>query len=303
MGVLKNDVGRPTNKTIMLRRILKGICLIVIIALAVIAGYYIKETEADKNINNNKSIKKSLIEKENETKKLDVAKANEIMNGIFNNETFFNYFDVETFNSDTFKTVYAIINTTPTKNSYKCKELFGNTLESYDGNNSEYWTVRVNSENASNDFGLLCYDNEKKDYYTEADVKKTFEKMFSRGKIVEDFVSVGLVDNYAYSKSKKLYTWLSCECGDGGYAKVYGITGAIQDRDKVYIDFKIAAFEPSNNENIYIGIDDFGKSVTMNTKDVLDNNFSKLTGEYNTYTFTFEKLNNSYRFIEVKEKK
>ena len=301
MGVLKNDVGRPSNKTIAIRRILKGICLIIIIALSVGVGYYLKNAEINKKIDSNdKNTEKKVIEEENKTKELDIAKADDIMSSIFNNKTFFYYFDVETFNSDTFKTVYAIINTTPVKSSYTCKDLFGDDLESYDGNNSEFWTVKVNSENDSSDFGLLCQDNEKKDYYAYSDVEKTFKKMFSKGKVVKDFVSVGLVDNYAYSKSKNLYTWLSCECGDGGYEKVYGITGARQDENNVYIDFKIATFEPSEDENVFIGIDDSGKNVTMDAKDVLNNNINKLPGEYNIYTFTFEKVNNGYKFVEVK---
>ena len=48
MGVLKNDVGRPSNKTIIIRRILKVVLLIIIIALAFLIGYNLK----DKNSNN-----------------------------------------------------------------------------------------------------------------------------------------------------------------------------------------------------------------------------------------------------------
>lgn len=45
MGVLKNDVGRPTNKTIMIRRIFKLLGLLMVIGLAVAAGYFIKDRE------------------------------------------------------------------------------------------------------------------------------------------------------------------------------------------------------------------------------------------------------------------
>ena len=48
MGVLKNDVGRPSNKTIIIRRILKVVVLLIIIALAFLIGYNLK----DKNSNN-----------------------------------------------------------------------------------------------------------------------------------------------------------------------------------------------------------------------------------------------------------
>ena len=39
MGVIKNDVGRPSNKTIMIRRILKGVVILPIIALLAFAYY------------------------------------------------------------------------------------------------------------------------------------------------------------------------------------------------------------------------------------------------------------------------
>lgn len=40
MGVFKNDVGRPTNKTIIIRNILKGIGLLIVVGLAFGVGYY-----------------------------------------------------------------------------------------------------------------------------------------------------------------------------------------------------------------------------------------------------------------------
>ena len=40
MGVFKNDVGRPSNKTVMIRNILKGLGIVLIAALAFGIGYY-----------------------------------------------------------------------------------------------------------------------------------------------------------------------------------------------------------------------------------------------------------------------
>ena len=45
MGVFKNDVGRPTNKSIMIRNVLKGMVLILIIGGALLLGYHIKDNE------------------------------------------------------------------------------------------------------------------------------------------------------------------------------------------------------------------------------------------------------------------
>ncbi len=41
MGVLKNDVGRPSNKTITIRRILNGILILIGLGLVAYIGYYI----------------------------------------------------------------------------------------------------------------------------------------------------------------------------------------------------------------------------------------------------------------------
>ena len=52
MGVLKNDIGRPSNKTIRTRFILKLIGLILVVVLAFIGGYKLsnvkKETKENK---------------------------------------------------------------------------------------------------------------------------------------------------------------------------------------------------------------------------------------------------------------
>lgn len=57
MGVFKNDVGRPSNKTIMIRRILILVMVIVIIALAILLGYFINDNshKETKNVNSSKT--------------------------------------------------------------------------------------------------------------------------------------------------------------------------------------------------------------------------------------------------------
>ena len=290
MGVLKNDVGRPSKKTIMIRTILKGLLLIIVAVGIFVLGYYYN----DKN-NIEKKDKNTTTKVKKEEKDLSLSDAEKIMYGFFDEENIFDYFDVKTFNSNTFKTAYAIIKTKPNKASYTCEELFGNDIESHGQTSTKYWGVKV-----SDDFSLLCEDNEEKDYYSYEDVSKTFNNLFSNGKVVKDFVAIGLAENYAYSKNKNLYTWLSCECGEGGFTKVYKVTGAKKDNDKVYIYFKIATLEPSDDEDTYVGLDDNGKEVSMNIEDVNNNDFSKLQGDYKTYTFTFEKIDNNYKFVEVK---
>ena len=57
MGVIKNDVGRPSNKTIMIRKILKGLVILPIIVLLIFAYY---KTNGRKNINTNTVSSKKL---------------------------------------------------------------------------------------------------------------------------------------------------------------------------------------------------------------------------------------------------
>lgn len=54
MGVFKNDVGRPSNKTIMIRNILKVIVVIILVSLAFCVGYLFKNNNSSQNKTNNK---------------------------------------------------------------------------------------------------------------------------------------------------------------------------------------------------------------------------------------------------------
>ena len=48
MGVFKNDVGRPTNKSIMIRNILKAVILLIIVGGALALGYHLRGNESKK---------------------------------------------------------------------------------------------------------------------------------------------------------------------------------------------------------------------------------------------------------------
>ena len=64
MGILKNDVGRPSNKTIIIRTILKGICLIIILALVAVGAYYLGNSNGEsKSSNKNKTTTKQSVNK------------------------------------------------------------------------------------------------------------------------------------------------------------------------------------------------------------------------------------------------
>lgn len=67
MGVLKNDVGRPSNKTIIIRRIFKLLGLLIVIGLAVVVGYFIKDHEEINNKQDKNDKKKITTTKETVT--------------------------------------------------------------------------------------------------------------------------------------------------------------------------------------------------------------------------------------------
>lgn len=64
MGVIKNDVGRPSNKTIMIRNIIKIVCLLIVIVLAFFIGYKYKDSNkvTDNNINKKTNKENAVIE-------------------------------------------------------------------------------------------------------------------------------------------------------------------------------------------------------------------------------------------------
>lgn len=100
MGVFKNDVGRPSNKTIVLRRILKVVGLLVIIILAGFIGYSLKDNDKididDEKIeekdNSNESNKDNNVT-ENEVKNIESKIL--IKNDDVSKNNKFNYNDVQ----------------------------------------------------------------------------------------------------------------------------------------------------------------------------------------------------------------
>ncbi len=77
MSVFRNDVGRPSNKTIMIRSILKGICLIIVI-VAVFAGGYLlnihQDEQTDKQVKNDENKVVNTTKKSQEKTEFDVNK-------------------------------------------------------------------------------------------------------------------------------------------------------------------------------------------------------------------------------------
>ena len=72
MGVLKNDVGRPSNKTIRTRFILKLIGLILVVGLAFFVGYKLSDNKEDLKQNTEQNKVENKEENKKEEEKVDV---------------------------------------------------------------------------------------------------------------------------------------------------------------------------------------------------------------------------------------
>lgn len=73
MGVLKNDVGRPSNKTIKIRRILKGILLIIVMFVIFAGGYLLNDYQNNETNKQTKKDKGKVVKTNNEkTEELNI---------------------------------------------------------------------------------------------------------------------------------------------------------------------------------------------------------------------------------------
>ena len=82
MSLFKNDVGRPSNKTIIIRNILKGIAVVVVGAGLVAGGYYLNDYQKKDN-DDSKDNKKVVTTSKNSVKRNDESEW-EIDNCLFN---------------------------------------------------------------------------------------------------------------------------------------------------------------------------------------------------------------------------
>ncbi len=153
MGVLKNDVGRPSNKTIIIRRIFKLLVLLIVIGLAVVIGYFIKDKEEINHKEDENDKRKITTTKENVTTiKDDTFDTSEVTTkNIGSNDIFENAIEVYVYGNKIDSNKYPtdkIISVTPIEDAAVI-EL-----------NSEFnFLLLVNKK------GEIIYDFERDNYY------------------------------------------------------------------------------------------------------------------------------------------
>ncbi len=294
MGVLKNDVGRPSNKTIMIRNILKVIGVLVIIIGVFISGYYLKDNENNKTKDKNKPT----IVKDAKKERVNVDEAKKELDRF----VYGNYLNiVETQMNDDYKGYLAITKSKPKKKNYTCKEMFGNDIEPY-GPEDDIHSWNVDG---------LCYDGEAIDFYDYETVNKEYVKLFGdnlpKKRINPDFMTI-----YAYSEAKNGFTWLSCECGDITPAEVNKIYEAYRENDELHIIFSIIPFMPNNEGDGIEAVFDSKKLSYNITEDIeydkqnegIKNSnelFEKYKDELPKYEFVLTKKEGSYIYKSFNE--
>ncbi len=73
MGVLKNDVGRPSNKTIKTRTILKGILLIIIMVAVFAGGYLLNESQNKETTKQVKRDENKVVSTTKKSEKIEIS--------------------------------------------------------------------------------------------------------------------------------------------------------------------------------------------------------------------------------------
>ena len=172
MGVLKNDVGRPSNKTIKTRRLLT----LLVIVLAFAAGFfisYILATKFDNNIVKTKTNKSKNKEKI-VNKEISADEAKKIMEDRF---IYYGFIDsAEVVNSNNYKTFVAINHTKKSESTYKCNDLFDSLYKS-DYLNEEDWIMKIKDD----EYEYICTDNTEYTYNYKS-VNNKYHDLFYNSK-------------------------------------------------------------------------------------------------------------------------
>ena len=302
MGVLKNDVGRPSKKTKIIRGVLKLIGILIIIVAGLYIGYVIGN-------NQNKDEEKNDKKKTEEKKDFNIQKADEVLKNTFGDQFYYDFGysdkfinsdgDEIIFNNDEYKTTIALENTEAKSSNYSCKDFFGNDIRPYNDfqDDQHSWFIE------DGDFSGLCYDEGGLKYYSYDDVNETYKDKFDDGKnAVKDNIDRIITRLYGYSKDKTSYVSILWEGSDYvPVESVYGVTDSYIEKDELYINVVIGFAESIDVDNNTLTLKD-GTSVTLTDSELNDKDlYKKYQDNLDKYTFKFSMDNDNYKFIEVEK--
>ena len=297
MGVLKNDVGRPSNKTIMIRKIFKRMLLAILLVGCFILGYKLEEIFHKEN--------------EKEIQKVELKEAKTLIDNYVYDDY---YLMTEEKYSEDYKTILAIKRTNnETYENYSCKDLFGNHLKT-----NEYGSGYSLFYDNKEIFGV-CYDSENdlREFYSYDHVNNTYHNLFGdennakKGNITTDFDGGAII--YQYSEEKDGYVSLSCECGGVWFGESQHIYDAYIKDNKLYITFGFVLFEnisekeltlSNGKETLDIDLTNFDYNPNHSYEEIskeLDFVFDKYEEKIPKYEIVFKKKDTGYLYYSIKE--
>lgn len=308
MGVLKNDVGRPSNKTIRTRFALK---LTLVFIVSFVAGYLLsiyvvpdKEskdyvnhertcnaTKGDCNEKNQTDEETDNNNKNESLEKEEISKnsAEQIMNRIFGEyySTYIHYNGL-VFNDDGYKTYMAIVGSE--KNGSSCKDIYGNN-------------VTEDGFLYKGDMPYVCH-NEVYDYnVVEKTYKSYFGNKYSPLKKSSN-ETYGLASRYDYIEDKSMYSIYNVITGDAYVNPTSDIIEAYKNGDKVYI--RVIYTTIMADENIegmyYLTLTD-GTTVTLTNDELVNKSkINEYKDKINQCEFIFFEEDGVYKFEKVIKK-
>ncbi len=282
MGVLKNDVGRPSKKTKIIRGVLKLIGILIIIAAGLGIGYVIGNNQDNKEgkESNNK------IEISNE-------KAEEELVRVFEDYLYDLWYFGLDLNTNEVKSMIALNKTPKSNDKY---DIEGNFESTYDILNEVYVYEKS--------YDVETYRASYKNEFFEYDVaNKKYKDLFG----IDNNISKKNLefDQIAYIYSKNLNVFASAlpVWGDGAHTVIGGVVESYKLEDKLYITvvYGDVGYNDVNNNELILN----DGTIIILTDEETNNKetYKKYSDKMEKYTFEFFLENGIYKFDSVEKNK
>jgi len=252
MGVLKNDVGRPSNKTIKMRRILKGLGLLVVV-IGIISIYFVFDNEGkDSSIKTKKSKVLSKYEmKGNGLEEFDL--------------TFLNLQNADK------NIVYSPLSIKNTLGMLS-EGANGDTKEQIDAIIGNYKTKKyVNSENMS--FANAMFIKESLKDEIKEDYKTKINKKYNAELIYDSFKTPDMINNWISNKTFKLIDNIVDDASQNSFYLVNALAIDMNWKNKIQASYNDdnEYFVTYNHENYWANvpfIEEGYHSLSFNNEEV-----------------------------------
>lgn len=281
MGVLKNDVGRPSNKTIIIRRILKVVVLLIIIALAFLIGYNLK----DKNSNNpiKSSGKKIQSDDSIKTSKEELQLDDSIVKKLYSEIENVSFYEKIDGNIEDLCAFY-------------CEDMTYNDMD----------------DNFKMSLVLSQFDLEKTNKIKYEEIKEKYYDIFGNYDIASEFYNYNINKLGNVKLNKGYYQLLGEDVTvDPILGTGYTLVSAQKDSSKIELfiaqwynnaDELIETDEPIYEYYDTNACGDVKCSAVFKSSDVNDSkNVIKNKDKFNQYKFTFIKKGKNYYFYSVEK--